>query len=44
MGFTNMDAPAPISYLNIAQLVIYLVGFGLAIRGGMNMASKDSEE
>ena len=41
MGFTNLDAPAPISYLNIAQLVIYLVGLGLAVNGGMKMSSKD---
>jgi hypothetical protein len=41
MGFTNLDAPAPISYLNIAQLVIYLLGFGLAVYGGMNMSTKN---
>lgn len=44
MGFTNLDAPAPISYLNIIQLVVYLVGLGLAVNGGMKMSSKDEEE
>ena len=44
MGFTNLDAPAPISYLNIIQLVVYLVGLGLAVNGAMKMSSKDEEE
>ena len=44
MGFTNLDAPAPISYLNIIQLVVYLVGLGLAVNGGMKMSSNKDEE
>ena len=40
MGFTNLDAPSPISYLNIVQLVVYLVGLGLAVNGVMKMSSK----
>ena len=44
MGFTNLDAPSPISYLNIVQLVVYLVGLGLAVNGGMKMSSKKDEE
>ena len=43
LGFTTLDAPAPISYLNIAQLVIYLVGLGLAVNGGMKISSKDDD-
>ena len=44
LGFTNLDAPAPISYLNIIQLVVYLVGLGLAVNGGMKISSKNDEE
>ena len=44
MGFTNLDAPSPISYLNIVQLVVYLVGLGLAVNGVMKMSSKKDEE
>jgi hypothetical protein len=44
MGFTNLDAPSPISYLNIVQLVVYLVGLGLAVNGGMKMSSNKDEE
>jgi hypothetical protein len=44
MGFTNLDAPMPILALNIAQLVVYLLGLGMAAYGGMNMSSKNDEE
>ena len=44
MGFTNFDAPAPINYLNIVQLVIYLVGLGLAVNGGMKISSEQEDE
>ena len=44
MGFTNLDAPSPISYLNIVQLVVYLVGLGLAVNGVMKMSSNKDEE
>ncbi len=44
MGFTSFDAPAPISYLNILQLVIYVVGLGLAVNGGMKISSEQEEE
>ena len=43
LGFTTLDAPAPINYLNIAQLMIYLVGLGLAVNGGMKISSKDDD-
>ena len=44
MGFTNLDAPMPILALNIAQLVVYLLGIGMAAYAVMNMSSKNDEE
>jgi hypothetical protein len=37
MGFTNLDAPMPIFALNLVQLVVYLLGLGMASYGVMNL-------
>jgi hypothetical protein len=37
MGFTNLDAPMPILALNLVQLVVYLLGLGMASYGVMNL-------
>ena len=44
MGFTNLDAPMPIFALNLVQLVVYLLGLGMASYGVMNMSSKNEDE